>query len=376
MRGSEGPVDATPLPLTLPRFRLDRELGTGTSGRVWHGVLLEPAGPAPAGTEVAVKYLHPRLEKDAGALAAFATEARAGLAARHPGLVEVLASGTDAKGRCIVMRFVGGRSLREVLREEGALPEPRVRSIGKQIAGALAALHGAGYLHGDLKPENLRLDAEGRAVLLDLGFARALAGGGRSREHGPAPGAGSLPYLSPEQARGEPPSRSSDVFALGVVLYEIATGLHPFALRLREGGPAAAHPVLEGSGSSGAVARAALERPDADRLLAAIATARFVPPSRAVPQISPFLDRLLEVVLARDPQRRPTSDALAQQLLEQESGEWWRSEVQFEASERRGGTGESDARHLTPLVGRAAEMQALFCAYDSGVRGRPLDELS
>jgi len=372
MRGSESAlVDLQP----LPRFKLDRELGTGTSGRVWHGVLLEPAGGAPAGTELAVKYLHPRLENDAGALAAFETEARAGLAASHPGLVHVLASGRDAKGRCILMRFVAGRSLREVLREEGALPEPRVRSIGKQIAGALAALHAAGYLHGDLKPENLRLDAEGRAVLLDLGFARALAEGGRARGHGPAPGAGSLPYLSPEQARGEAATRASDVFALGVVLYEISTGLHPFALRVREGS-AAQHPLLEGSGSSGAVARAALERPDADRLLAAIATARFLPPSRAVPQISPFLDRLLEVLLARDPERRPSSDELAARLAQQEGGEWWRSEVQFEASERRGGTGESDARHLTPLVGRESEMQALISAYDLGVRGRPLEELA
>ena len=373
MRGSKAhPVE----PAILPRFRLDRELGTGTSGRVWHGVLLEDAALAPAGTEVAVKYLHPRLENDATALAAFETEARAGLAARHAGLVEVLGSGRDAKGQCIVMRFVGGRSLREVLREEGALPEPRVRSIGKQIAGALAALHAAGYLHGDLKPENIRLDGEGRAVLLDLGFARALEGRGATRERGPAPGAGSLPYLSPEQARGEPASRASDVFALGVVLYEIATGTHPFALGAREGGASTQHPLLEGSGSSGAVARAALERPDADRLLAAIATARFVPPSRAVPQVSPFLDRLLEFVLARDPERRPPSDELATHLALQESGEWWRSEVHFEANERRGGTGESDARHLTPLVGRTSEMQALFSAYDYGVRGRPLEELA
>ena len=116
MRGFERrPVDAAP----LPRFKLDRELGTGTSGRVWHGVLLDAAGTAPAGTEVAVKYLHPRLEQDAAALAAFETEARAGLAARHAGLVEVLGSGRDAKGRCLVMRFVGGRSLREVLKEPG-----------------------------------------------------------------------------------------------------------------------------------------------------------------------------------------------------------------------------------------------------------------
>ena len=362
-------------PTSLPRFRLDRELGTGTSGRVWHGVLLERSGAHEAGTEVAVKYLHPRLENDAAALAAFETEARAGLAAQHGGLVEVLGSGRDGKGHCIVMLFVAGRSLREVLREEGALPEPRVRSIGKQIAGALAALHGAGYLHGDLKPENIRLDAEGRAVLLDLGFARPLLAAGALAAREAAPGAGSLPYLSPEQARGEAASRASDGFALGGVLYETATGLHPFGLRTREGAPAAPHPLLEGSGSSGAVARAAIERPDADRLLAAIATARFVPPSRSVPQISPFLARLLELVLARDPDRRPTSDELAQRFTQQESGEWWRSEIQFEATERRGGTGEFDARHLTPLVGRAAELDALLAAYAYGVRGRPLEEL-
>lgn len=362
-------------PPTLPRFRLDRELGTGTSGRVWHGVLSEAWEGHPAGIELAVKYLHQRLEHDPTAMEAFELEARAGLAARHPGLVEVLARGRDAKGHFLLMRFVAGRSLREVLRESGALPEPLVRSLGAQIAGALATLHAAGFLHGDLKPENIRIDADGNAVLLDLGFARALEDGGRVRERGLAPGPGSLPYLAPEQARGEAGGAESDVFALGVVLYEIATGTHPFALSARSEARSASHPLLEGSGSSGAVARAALERPDADRLLAAIATARFVSPSRRVPQISPFLDRLLELALARDPARRPASSELARRLREQETGEWWRSEVQFEAAERRGGSGEADARHLTPLVGREAEMRALFAAYDCGVRGRSLDEL-
>ena len=351
-----------------PRFRLDRELGAGTTGRVWHGVLAEGFGGYPAGFEVAVKYLHAHLEADPGAVDAFEAEARAARAASHPSLAQGIHSGRDARGRYLLMTFVPGRSLREVLAASGALPEPLVRAVVRQVAGGLAALHAAGFAHGDVKPENVRLDAEGNAVLLDLGFAHVPA----EADHAAPPRRGSLPYLAPEQARGALGDERSDVFSLAVVAYELATGVHPFGHGRADGraaGQARRSASSRWLGSSGAVARAALERPDGDRLIAAIASARFVAPSRVAPQISPFLDRLLEDALQRDPARRPTAAELALRLSEQESSAWWRAEIGFEAGARRGGAGERDATHALPLVGREGELAALEAAFASAVRG-------
>jgi serine/threonine protein kinase/tetratricopeptide (TPR) repeat protein len=451
-----------------PHFRLGRELGAGASGRVFHAVLTQGFGPYPAGFELAVKYQHAEVEKDARASAAFDAESTAGRAVLHPGIVHVIHSGRDERGRFLVMPFVPGRNLREVAHDSDTLPEPLLRSIARQISGGLAALHASGFVHGDIKPENIRLDAEGNAVLLDLGFAHAdetprasssessaQSGASESATHSSssespshfgakeslsrvntsdssarigasgspsrmgasdpsarigasetidrfddadeealeltstpesrAPGSalearprsvvarpGSLPYISPEQARGEYGSSASDVFSLCVVLYELCTGAHPFAAfaqhASREGHRAlASHPALDGIGSSAWIARTAIEKPNADALIAAIATARFVAPSRHLPELSPFLDRVLQDGLQRDPARRPDSREIHRRFTEQERGAWWRAEIEFEADARRGGSGERDAQHVTPLVGRERELEELLAAYETAV---------
>ncbi|MCY2960135.1 MAG: protein kinase [Planctomycetota bacterium] len=346
---------------SAPRFRLEAELGAGATGRVHRGVLVEGYEAWPAGLPVAVKYLHPHLENDPRARARFEAEGRAGSAVRHPGVVHVLGSGLDARGRFLVLPFVPGETLRALLEREGAAPEPLVRRVGLSLAGGLAALHAAGFVHGDVKPENVRLDAEGNAVLLDLGFARPIAA---KPDASIAPRAGSLPYVAPEVAQGGAGGPESDVFALGVVIYELATGVHPFAAEASRGARPRPHGSLERSGSSGQIARTALSAPDADRLIAAIVTARFVPPSRSVPQISPFLDRNLEEALRRDPARRPDAAEFAARLREEESGTWWRGEVEFAAGARRSTAGETDATSLTPLVGRARELELLLSAWE------------
>ncbi len=348
--------------MSAPRFRLEAELGSGATGSVARGVLLEPAGGWPAGTAVAVKYLHPELTDDAGARERFENEARVGSAVDHPGVVRVLGTGSDARGRFLVMPFVAGETLRAVLAREGALPEPLVRSVGRTLSGGLAALHAAGFVHGDVKPANIRLDAAGDAVLIDLGFAHAAQ---RAEGERTEPRPGSLPYVSPEQARGGAAGPAGDVFALGIVLYELATGVHPFAAQAAHVRGTRPHALLERSGSSGELARVALEALGADRLLAAIATARFVPPSRHAPQVSPFLDNLLRDVLQRDPARRPDAAELHRRLVEQEGGTWWRSEVDFAAGVRRGGPSEGDTVHLVPLVGRTRELDALLAAWST-----------
>jgi tetratricopeptide (TPR) repeat protein len=333
---------------------------------VFRGTLVEGFEVWPAGMPVAVKYLHPELEYEARARARFEAEARVGVSVRHPGVVHVLGTGVDARGRFLVLAYVAGDTLRTVLQREGAAPEPLVRRVGTSLANGLAALHAAGFVHGDVKPENVRLDAGGNAVLLDLGFARAASDVAAAEI---APRAGSLPYVAPEIAQGGIGGPESDVFALGVLLYEFATGVHPFAAEASRSARGRPHgsgtlSALERSGSSGQIARAALAAPDADRLLAAIATARFVAPSRLVPQISPFLDRNIEDVLRRDPARRPTAAQFATRLAEEESGAWWRAEVDFALVSRRAQAGESDAHSTTPLVGRARELDALLAAWD------------
>ncbi len=354
---------------SVPVFRLETELGAGATGRVHRGVLVEPFEGWPAGWPVAVKILHPALESDPRARQRFEAEARAGAAVRHPGVVHVLGSGADARGRFLVMAYVDGETLRAVLERDGALPEPIVRRVGRALASGLAALHAAGYVHGDVKPENVRLDAEGNAVLLDLGFSRRIEGpSGVIVE----PRAGSLAYVAPEQATGGAGGPASDVFAAGVLLYELATGLHPFAAHAARTGTGRTQGALERSGSSGQISRTALVAPDADRLLAAISTASFVPPSRYAPQISPFLDRLLEEALRRDPARRPDAAEIAARFTEAESGTWWRAEVEFAHTSPRGGASngasdgasDGDTMPLTPLVGRDDALDELLAAWE------------
>ncbi len=346
-------------------FEVLRPLGQGATAQVELVRLCEPVGGLAAGSELALKR---PVGRDAETLArarqAFAAEAQASQRVRDPSLVRIRHQGEDALGPYLLSDFVPGRSLREILAEEGVLPEPLVRRAGEQLAGALAALHAAGLVHGDVKPENARLDEEGRAVLLDLGFARCLAAE-EPREH-----AGSLAYLSPERARGGGATRASDVFALGLLLYEVVTGVHPFGYADPRA-PTRASALFGLGVSTGEILRRSIEVPGADQLLAAIATGRTRPASHFAPDLSPFLDQLLADLLQRAAARRPSAAEAALRLREGEAGAWWRARVDpDDARERRGARVE---QHLTPLVGREAELAELARALEA-VRASPRKE--
>jgi tetratricopeptide (TPR) repeat protein len=338
-------------------FEVERELGTGATGRVHLARLTQPLGGLAAGTAVALKRLREELLDDPQAREAFELETRVGSALSHPGVTRVLSAGTDRHGPWMAQPFVPGETLAEHLAAGEPVPEPRVRALAAQLAGGLAALHASGWAHGDVKPENMRLDERGRAVLLDLGFAAPLTKAAARRG---VRQSGSLAWLSPERARGASPSAASDVFALGMVLYQAATGCHPFddARRRASEGPAGT-----GRGSSGMLLRGSL-RPGADRLLAALTAARTVPPSRLVPQLSPFFDALLAEMLARDPAQRPTAAQVAARFEEGEVCDWWRAQVESGGPGRTDAAGLPDSAHLLPLVGRERELALLAEAWE------------
>ena len=189
------------------------------------------------GREAAIKVLPPAYSFDPESLKRFEKEARAASALNHPNIVTVYDVGRQGSVSFIAMELVDGRNLREVV-AGGPVPLRRTLEIGSQIADGLAAAHEKGLVHRDLKPQNVMVTKEGRVKILDFGLAKrtsvdALSTEGETGVEDPSlttPGTilGTVGYMSPEQARGEPADFRSDQFSLGVVLYEMASGRRAF----------------------------------------------------------------------------------------------------------------------------------------------------
>ncbi|HVS04056.1 MAG TPA: protein kinase [Thermoanaerobaculia bacterium] len=219
----------------LGPYEILAPLGAGGMGEVFR------ARDSRLGREVAIKVLPAELAQDPERRRRFEQEARAASALNHPGIVTIYeidtATGPGGATDFLAMELVPGAPLSQQLRRQG-LPVTTALEVGIQVADALAAAHAAGIVHRDLKPANLMLTDDGRVKVLDFGLAR-LAPAGDPGADAPTLAAGSLThsgmilgtlgYLSPEQAAGERADERSDLFSLGVVLYEMLAGAAPFA---------------------------------------------------------------------------------------------------------------------------------------------------
>ena len=184
------------------------------------------ARDARLGREVAIKVLGEHHAGSPEFVERFGREVRSVASLDHPNVVRVFDSGEDDDGSpYMAMELVDGGTLKDKIRHDGPLPPHRAARVAFQVAEALGAAHAAGIVHRDVKPENVLLTKDGRVKVADFGIARATEATAMTRT---SMILGTAPYLSPEQARGEPVGPASDLYSLGVVLYEALTGRTPF----------------------------------------------------------------------------------------------------------------------------------------------------
>jgi serine/threonine protein kinase len=207
------------------RYVLEAEIARGGMGSVWRArdeVLTRP---------VAIKILHPKLSADEAFLARFRREALAAARLGHPNIVSIYDTGSQAvegdnEHHYIVMEYCGRGTLADVV-NAGPSGSERVVSIGQTICEALGYAHASGVIHRDIKPANVLITNDGSLKVADFGIAKAAFVTSDITTTGAI--LGTVTYLSPEQARGQEPDARSDLYSLGIVLYELATGRPPFA---------------------------------------------------------------------------------------------------------------------------------------------------
>jgi len=216
---------------TLAHYRITAAIGAGGMGEVYRAI------DTRLGRDVALKVLPADIAASPERLERFRREAKALAALDHPGIVTVHSVEEAGGVHFLTMQLVEGEALDRVI-PEGGLPVERIMTIATALADALAAAHGKGIVHRDLKPANVMLTKDGRVKVLDLGLAKVtgLGSGAQvdselSTEMRTREGVvmGTVPYMSPEQVSGRPLDHRTDVFSLGVVLYEMASGRRPFA---------------------------------------------------------------------------------------------------------------------------------------------------
>lgn len=204
-----------------PRYRIESLLGRGGMGLVYKAEDLE------LGRTVALKLVRPELTLDDDAMRRFKQELLLASRVTHPNILRIHDLGEVDGVKFISMAYVEGMDLHHVLKQQGRLPVEQTLKIARQLAAALDAAHTEGVIHRDLKPQNVLVDSEGRSYVSDFGLAKSLeADSGMMTRTGEV--LGTPRYMSPEQVEGKPADHRSDIYSLGLILYEMATGETPF----------------------------------------------------------------------------------------------------------------------------------------------------
>lgn len=356
-RGGMGIVYLAEIAGDVDRLDLPNPAGTGDGGGAAtpaasdgaaepasHEIPTEDLLLLPPGTRVAIKTFHPHLVQTSDFARRFRREARVGAAIHHLNVVRTIDAGTapllGTPTNYLAMEFVEGQTIRDLVREMGRVPDELTRTIARQIAAGLAAIHAAGITHRDMKPENVILTKDHRVKIMDLGVAKVREESIRLSLTGQF--LGSIHYASPEQFRApESVDMRTDLYALGVLVYEMLAGENPFF-----------HDDLR------VVLRRTLT--EVPRRLSVI-----------VPEVSPFLDQLTASLMAKDPAARIQSAATVLDVFERgEESDWWRDlgRAAWTSSAGRVVRRMPVAREA-PLAGREEELKTLRAAFDAAASG-------
>jgi len=201
------------------RYQIIEELGSGGMGKVYKVV------DSKIKEKVALKLIRPEVASDKDTIERFSNELRLARKIRHKNVCGMYDLGEAEGAHYITMEYVHGEDLKSMIRMSGSLSVGMLLSVGKQVCDGLAEAHGLGVVHRDLKPQNIMIDKNGNAKIMDFGIARSVKEKGIT---GPSILIGTPQYMSPEQAEGKEVDHRSDIYSLGVILYEMATSQVPF----------------------------------------------------------------------------------------------------------------------------------------------------